>query len=55
MVSINTGLAGGAGFPTAVNPKPLAGMLADNLLEHGVEPASVVSRVAGYLKWGMKF
>jgi len=36
-------------------PEPLAGILADNLLQHGVETAGVFGWVARYLKWRMKF
>ena len=36
-------------------PEPLAGILADDSLEHGVEAAGVLGWVARYLKWRMKF
>jgi hypothetical protein len=33
-----------------MNPKPLAGMLTDDLLEDGVEPTGIGGGVAGYIK-----
>ncbi len=38
-----------------MNPKPLARILADDLLQHGVQTAGILSCVARYLKWRMKF
>lgn len=53
--SVQTALAKRPGFPAAVNPKPLAGMLADNLFKDSVQALGIGCRVARYLKWRMKF
>ena len=54
-VFVKARLAFRAGFPAAMNPEPLAGMLADHLFEHCMKASSILGGVAGYLKWRMKF
>ena len=53
-ILVETGFALRTRFPAPVNPEPLAGMLADDSLEDGVEPAGVFSGIARNLKWRMK-
>ena len=45
-----SGLAGRPGFPAAMNPEPLAGILADHVFQDGVQALGVLGRVAGHLE-----